>query len=162
MKIAVTGHRPNKLWGYDYKHPNYKTLCETFKQLLIENNCTEAITGMALGVDQVFAMAVIGLKKAGHSIKLYCAIPCQNHSSKWPSESVRIYNTILKYSDNTVLVNDKPYTPQLMQLRNEYMVDLADKVIAVWDGSKSGTGNCVAYAKHKHKPIILVDPTSIK
>lgn len=29
-----------------------------------------------------------------------------------------------------------------MQKRNEYMVDLADKVVAVWDGSKGGTDNC--------------------
>ena len=34
-----------------------------------------------------------------------------------------------------------------MPTRNEYMVDLADKIIAVWDGSNGGTANCVKYAE---------------
>ena len=38
------------------------------------------------------------------------------------------------------------------------MVDLADKVIAVWDGSKGGTGNCVRYAGKRGKEIIRVVP----
>lgn len=43
-----------------------------------------------------------------------------------------------------------------MQKRNEYMVDLADIVIAVWDGSASGTGNCVRYAERCGKQIIQI------
>lgn len=45
-----------------------------------------------------------------------------------------------------------------MQKRNEYMVDHSDKVIAVWDGSKSGTKNCIDYAKKVGKDIIFVQP----
>ena len=45
-----------------------------------------------------------------------------------------------------------------MQKRNEYMVDLTDKVIAVWDGSKGGTGNCVRYAEKCGKEIIRILP----
>lgn len=56
------------------------------------------------------------------------------------------------------LVSDEEYKPWLMQKRNEYMVDLADKVIAVWDGSKSGTANCVKYAEKTGKGIIRINP----
>ena len=45
-----------------------------------------------------------------------------------------------------------------MQKRNEYMVDLADIVIAVWDGSASGTGNCVRYTERCGKKIIRIMP----
>ena len=45
-----------------------------------------------------------------------------------------------------------------MQKRNEYMVDLADVVIAVWDGSNSGTGNCIKYAQKCGKEIIQITP----
>ena len=41
------------------------------------------------------------------------------------------------------------------------MVDLADKIIAVWNGSKSGTGHTVEYANKCNKPVILIDPKSI-
>lgn len=83
MKICVTGHRPDKLYGYNMITSKYIKLKERFKELLIQNNCTEAITGMALGADMVFALAVIELKKQGCDIKLHCAIPCMNHSCKW-------------------------------------------------------------------------------
>ena len=57
MKICVTGHRPNKLYGYNLSDHRWEKLKERFKQILKENNCDEAITGMALGVDTVFAIA---------------------------------------------------------------------------------------------------------
>lgn len=63
MKICVTGHRPNKLYGYDLTDDRWIVLKEKFKQILIDNNCDEAITGMALGVDTIFAYAVLELKK---------------------------------------------------------------------------------------------------
>ena len=48
MKICITGHRPNKLHGYDLSDPKLVALEKQLKQLLIESNCTEAISGMAL------------------------------------------------------------------------------------------------------------------
>lgn len=41
-----------------------------------------------------------------------------------------------------------------MQLRNKWMVDKSDIVIAVWDGSEGGTNNCVQYATENKKRII--------
>lgn len=158
MKICVTGHRPNKLYGYNLNHPSYIALKNTFKKLLHDNNCTEAITGMALGVDTIFAIAVLELKDEGYNIKLHCAIPCKNHSCKWLKESVELYNSILERADIVKLVSEEEYKPYLMQKRNEYMVDLAEKVIAVWDGTNGGTGNCVKYAQKKNKEIIRVCP----
>lgn len=77
MKICVTGHRPNKLYGYNLSDPRWQRLKEQFKSILKENNCEEAITGMALGVDTVFAFAVLELKNEGYDIRLHCAIPCK-------------------------------------------------------------------------------------
>lgn len=39
------------------------------------------------------------------------------------------------------------------------MVDRCDRLIAVWDGSNGGTGNCVKYAKEVGKPIVVINPT---
>lgn len=158
MKICVTGHRPNKMYGYNIYNEQWTTLKENFKKLLIENNCDEAITGMALGVDTVFALAVLDLKDEGYNIKLHCAIPCKNHSCKWNKESVDQYNYILSKADIVKLVSDEPYKPWLMQKRNEYMVDISDMMIAVWDGTPSGTANCVRYAWEKNKRIIRINP----
>ena len=64
----------------------------------------------------------------------------------------------MENADTVKLVSNEEYKPWVMQKRNEYMVDLADKVIAVWDGSKSGTGNCVKYAKQVGKVVIRIEP----
>lgn len=158
MKICVTGHRPNKLYGYNIYNQEWTELKEQFKKLLIEHHCTEAITGMALGVDTVFALAVLELKEEGRDIKLHCAIPCKNYSCKWVKESVDLYNDILSKADIVKLVSDEEYKPWLMQKRNEYMVNLADLVIAVWNGSDGGTANCVKYAEQRRKRIIRIVP----
>ena len=158
MKICVTGHRPNKLYGYNLQDPRWQLLKNEFKNLLKDNNCSEAITGMALGVDTVFALAVLELKNEGYDIKLHCAIPCKNHSCKWLKKSIEQYNDILSKADTVTLVTAEEYKPWLMQKRNEYMVDLADKVIAVWDGSNGGTANCVKYANAQGKNIIRLYP----
>jgi len=157
-RICVTGHRPGKMYGYDLSDVRYLALKEKFKELLMRENCREAISGMALGVDTVFALSVLELKEEGYPIRLHCAIPCRNQSKKWFPASVNLYNQILAKADIVRLVSDEEYKPYLMQKRNEYMVDLSDKVIAVWDGSTGGTGNCVAYAKKKEKEILRIMP----
>ena len=55
-------------------------------------------------------------------------------------------------------MSDEEYKPWLMQKRNEYMVNLSDKIIAVWNGSKSGTQNCIKYATKLGKEIIRIEP----
>lgn len=114
---------------------------------------------MALGVDQIFALAVLELKQEKYDIKLICTIPCKNHPCKWTEDSKRIYYNILSKADEIVQVSDKPYQPYLMQLRNEYNVDRCDELLAIWDGIKEGgTYNCIKYATTKKKHIKIINP----
>lgn len=161
MTIAVTGHRPDKLFGYNMNDSRYLTLKDMMKDYLREVGCTDAYSGMALGIDQLFAIATLQLRNEGLPIKLHCAIPCQNHSSKWPNSSKIFYNKILAKADEVVMVSDEPYKPWLMQKRNEYMVDRADIVLAFWDGTNGGTKNCVDYAKKVGKKIKIINPKTV-
>lgn len=38
------------------------------------------------------------------------------------------------------------------------MVDNSDLLIAIFNGNKSGTANCVNYAKSKNKKTIIINP----
>ena len=159
MDICITGHRPHKLWGYDLSRPQYLELKETMKLLLINNNCENAWTGMALGVDMVFALAVLELRDEGYPIKLNCAIPCLGFPCyKWSMKDKELYNSIVSRADNVVIVTEEEYSPYLMQLRNEYMVDRVQVVIGVWDGSSSGTKNCLVYATRAGVKVINIMP----
>lgn len=159
--IAVTGHRPNKLWGYDLTHPCYRKLQSRFEQVLLDQGCTDAWTGMALGADTVFAHAVLALKQRGIPVKLHCAVPCRGQTAFWKTPSIHEYNRILDLADEAVLVTDAPYKAALMQIRNQYMVDRADLVLALWDGTPGGTANCVNYARRHGVPVSIVDPAEI-
>lgn len=160
MKICVTGHR--NLYGYSLSDIRYLFLKLLFKKLLVEKQCDEAFTGMALGVDMCFALAVIDLKDEGYDIKLHCAIPCQNHTKKWfDEESIATYKYILSRADTKKIVTDGPYDKYCMDKRNRYMVDLIDEVIAVWNGSNSGTKNCIDYAYKKNKPVTIINPNEV-
>jgi uncharacterized phage-like protein YoqJ len=152
MKIGVTGHRPSKLYGYNLNNERWLKLKEEFKKELAMYNCKEAYTGMALGVDMVYALAVLELKEEGYDIRLVCCIPCINHTSKWFDKPIiDLYNSILNRADSVIIVTEKPYAPHLMQVRNEYIVNHTDFIFTVWDGTEGGTCNCIKYALKKNK-----------
>lgn len=162
MTICVTGHRPDKLWGYDIGRIEYKILRRVFKQKLMKDHCNIAISGMALGTDTIYALAALELKAEGFPIKLACFIPCEGHSSKWNERDREIYDRILKLADYICLVNKGPYEAWKMQARNQAMVNHSNKVIALYDGSAGGTQNCVKYAESKGKDIHLIEPKWIE
>ncbi len=152
MPTAFTGHRPNKLNGYDPKD-NKALLWRLHEAIMVQIEIHKEdvfITGMALGIDQWAAKIVLKIKETQYpQLKLVCAIPCKNHSSKWNEEGQRQWQEIINKADQVIYVSEEEYSPKLMQLRNQWMVDNSDRVIAVWDGTPGGTANCVKYAKKK-------------
>ena len=40
--------------------------------------------------------------------------------------------------------------------RNELMVDIADSVLILWDGTSSGTKHTIDYARKRNKPIKII------
>jgi uncharacterized phage-like protein YoqJ len=153
MIVAFTGHRPEKLGGYKLPNPIYIKVCQQIESTLKELNPEKVISGMALGVDQWAAFISYKLK-----IPFIAAIPFINQESKWPTFSQETYNKLIKLASEKVIVSDGEYSANKMQIRNEWMVDRCDQLIAIWDGSSGGTGNCVNYAKSKNKSIIYIDP----
>ena len=115
---------------------------------------------MALGIDQIFVECMVDARRYyqehGVDFKIVAAIPCQNQDGRWNSASQKEYKELLHACDASVLVTDAPYAPRLMQVRNEYMVDHSDVVIAVWNGTDGGTANCVRYAASRGKKIVRV------
>ena len=112
---------------------------------------------MAKGFDLLAGAEILKRKRAGKKVRLIACIPYPDQPKAYDEKNKALYNEILKNSDEQNLLFTY-YTKWCMMKRNEYMVDLADKVIAVWDGSKSGTGNCVKYAKQVGKVVIRIEP----
>lgn len=158
MKIAITGHRPNKL-GNDYNltSPLLMSIKETIMDVL-RSECEDLekltlISGMALGIDTLFANIAIE-----NNIPFIASIPCQGQASVWSSETREKWNELLSKACEVVNVSGKIlYEPYMMQKRNEWMVNNCDILIAVWDGTSGGTKNCIDYAISKSKRIVYID-----
>lgn len=67
------------------------------------------------------------------------------------------YREILMEAKTVKVVADH-YEADVMQKRNEYMVDHSDIVLAVWNGKKSGTENCIKYAEKMGKKVEYIEP----
>src|SRR5882672_1645435 len=156
MKIAVTGHRPGKLgneWdGIGY----YSDSIRDYLQSVIDDVCKvkeepiTLITGMALGVDMIWAELAID-----NDIPFIAAIPCVGQEMKWNERQVNRYNKLVNHPlCEMFIVTPTMYNPQVMQIRNEWMEDNCDLLVAVWNGTPGGTANCVEYAKKKNKQIM--------
>lgn len=147
MILSATGHRPNKLGGYSQEAQD--KLVTLARVALLELKPASVITGMALGWDTAVAIACQKL-----AIPYTAAIPFRGQQLAWPAQSQRQWEELLEDAMNVKIVCEGEYAPWKMQVRNEWMVDNADRVLALWNGTKGGTANCVAYAEKKSKPII--------
>ena len=144
---CFTGHRPQSFpWKYNEADPRCVLLKFRLKRQIIQaveqDGVIHFLTGMALGVDTWAAEIVLSLRRRW-SLTLEAVLPCKGQDARWPSESRERYQSILEQCDKVTLLQDG-YTPDCFDKRNRYMIDHSDLVIAVWDGSPSGTGNTVA------------------
>jgi uncharacterized phage-like protein YoqJ len=153
MIVAFTGHRPDKLGGYKLPNSTYLRVCQKIDAKLKELKPEKVISGMALGIDQWAAFIAHKQK-----IPFIAAVPFFNQECKWPQSSQETYRKLIKLAVEIVIVSEGGYSAAKMQIRNEWMVDHCDKLIAVWDGTDGGTGNCVKYARAIKKEIIYIDP----
>ncbi|RWF33787.1 MAG: DUF1273 family protein [Mesorhizobium sp.] len=143
--VAGTGHRPPKLGGYgDEVRTALSNLAVAY---LTKEQPKTAISGMALGWDEAVATAAVEL-----GIPYIAAVPFEGHDSRWPPESRRRLAWLLSKASEIHVVSDIPGN-RAMQQRNEWMVDRAHKMCALWDGSWGGTFNCLQYAKKVRRPV---------
>ena len=113
------------------------------------------ITGMAMGVDIWAAEIVLEKKKSSKDLHLICALPHPNFESRRSITEKMRFNKIIKKADIVKKISDHYFTG-CYQVRNEWMVDRANLVIAVFNGQKSGTKNTIDYAKRKGVNVINV------
>lgn len=174
MNMAATGHRPKKLGhAYNLMHPINIHIGKRMREFILTmagwNEETQSfrddeiftnISGMAIGVDTIWAMVTLKLKRQfPGKFRLKCAIPCINHESRWSAEDQKRYHQILEQADEVIYVSKEPYNDTCMYERDKYMVNDADYLYGIWDGSPSGTKNTIDYAKKQNVLMYVEDPT---
>ena len=172
--ICFTGHRPNKLGGYNWNSIKNQKIMKVLKDYIYKNVLTNLkttdklrfICGGALGFDQMSFEVCHKIKQYSLiPISIEIAVPFKNQSSKWfKKEDVNRQNNQVNKADKITYVDTLDnyikcktpcgeYNPIKLEYRNRYMVDNSNEIIAYFDGSAGGTYNCIKYAKNKNKII---------
>jgi len=155
MILAITGHRPNKL-NNEYNHigscSNY--VKDEFKKIFKKLSVDQIISGAALGADLLAIETAIELQ-----IPVTAAIPCDNQEKIWPKSSQDFYRELLQHPLVTKhIVCPGPYQAWKMFKRNRWMVNRANYLVAVWNGTRGGTYDTVDYARSIQMPIHVINP----
>ena len=154
MKIAVTGHRPNKLGGFDAQEA-HRAIRRHMRDLLQKHDNPELISGGALGIDQMWIQVGLYL-----DLKITAVLPFKGYNEKWPLRSQIEYQELLDQCKEVRYIADE-FSMAAYQKRNEWMVDNSDLLVAYWNGSNGGTANCVQYARNTNRNILIFNTDAL-
>lgn len=127
----------------------YLRLIDLFRTYFERNpQIDTVISGCAMGVDLAGAKAaqILGLKT-------HMYVPYTGHGQDWKTFYKEEHNLIIEAADYVYAPN-VPFSVTALLKRNEDMVDNADSVLALWDGSPGGTASCIRYAKSVDKEYV--------
>lgn len=159
MRVALTGHRPERLGlSKDEMDDTWKKirdwiinqLFKAYEASYLSDEKLDIYCGMASGSDFVFG-TVSMLMKVNEVIplRLHCILPCKAYNS-----SHALYDDMKKYADEWIELADEFYKG-CDNVRDQYMVDHCDVLIAIWDGNKSGgVWSTIRKAQKADKTII--------
>lgn len=165
--IALTGHRPPKLDGYDLATPFYRRLRakldKTIYDLLDTHGLLTLHSGLALGADTVWSQAIIDAREAHPDrIRFVAEVPFAGQADRWAADDRRVWMHHFRAADETNVYGDG-FSVRNIWNRNQAMVRAADGLIAVWDGRPGGgTAGTVAHAGRLDVPVLRIDPDEIR
>jgi uncharacterized phage-like protein YoqJ len=156
MILAGTGHRPNypKMGGYNIPNPQYNNICQQTTELIQQLQPEKIISGMALGFDLWLAKIAIDLQ-----IPLIAAVPFAGQETMWQPHQKYEYQQLLSQANEVKIVSPGTYSAAKMQIRNQWMVNHCDTLLACYDPeiTNGGTYNCIQYAKQQKKQIVYLN-----
>ena len=161
----ITGHRPQKVGGYQTPNPTEQWVRSQLRALLIGLKARHpddltAISGMAVGVDTIWAEEAVRL-----GIPFVAAVPFRGQERRWPGSSQQTHRRLIARACEVVYVDEEVgYVEDtiiaMLSSRNRWMVDHSDATIAVWDGSKGGTRNAVEMTWRAGRSVLVLDPAT--
>ncbi len=158
---AFAGHRPSK---YPFLADKNTSAYASLKAALalrvdaaILDGYTHFLCGGALGADTLAAELMLEKRRSHPRLTLEIVVPCDDQDRLWREEDRLNYARLLDLADAVTRISPV-YTPFCMRERNQYMIDLSDRLIAVYDGTKGGTFMSVLLALNKGIEVDIVKP----
>lgn len=148
---AFTGHR---FLPYD-KRADIKAELENLIKEWYKEGITHYYCGMAWGFDLLAAECVLSVKKEFPQIALIAVIPFRKQCEMWNENSRKHYHAILRKADIQIILSEKYYKGCLL-VRNDFMLEHANKLVAYYDGQQRG-GTFYTYYKARQKDMPITN-----
>lgn len=154
--VSFTGHRPQTVAG---KEQWIMAALHVVTLRLIQQGTKKFISGGALGVDQWAAEVVLSHRDKFPYIQLVIARPFPSQDTMWTNDQKIAYANLCGQATNVIDICPEPCAPYKYHIRDRWMVDKCDLLVAVWNGlPKGGTASTVRFAQKVRKPILHIDP----
>lgn len=165
--VALTGHRPGKLAGYNLSIPFYTALRDRLAEIvdagLAKHPHLTLHSGLALGADTVWSQVILTARERfPDRIGFVAEVPVMTQSQRWPAARDQAFWREQVDRADLVNVYAPTYSPRAMQLRNEGMVNASQLVLAIWDGSDGGTAHAVRFAETHGVSVYRITPEQIR
>ena len=147
---AFTGHRPEKL---ETPEEYVKEWLEKQIRQAVGDGYTDFISGMQRGVDLWAVEILLKLKTEGDNLRIIAACAFEGMDRSFDDDYKRLYREFLSVADEVNVILDRP-TKYAYIKRDEWMVDHANRLIAVFTGAPGGTKKTVEYAQKKGIEIV--------
>lgn len=160
LRVGVTGHRklgadPRTAW---YVQAQCVRILDRLHDLARYRGGTVlAYTALAIGADQLFAQAALGL-----GIPLAGIIPFADYPQDFEGDDRGRFETLLALCREVQRLPIEERSNEAYFEAGKVTVDQVDFVVAVWDGKPAvglgGTADVVAYAATKGRTVLRIDP----
>lgn len=150
--VAFTGHRL-------YRDEARALLPPTLERLYARGFRT-FLDGMAVGFDLAAARAVLEMRERHADVQLIAVVPFRGQEHRFPTTWRRLYGEVLDRAD-AVEILAEAYHRGCYAVRNDFLVDHAQVVVAWYDGSAGGTRHTVERARVRHREIINLHPRAV-
>ncbi len=119
------------------------------------------VTALADGADQLFAQAV--LDRGG---TLDVIVPAAEYRAGLPADCHEMYDKLMAVAASVHRLDRIESDEQAHMAASHLMLEMIDKLIAVWDGQPArgygGTADVVAAAQDRDLPVQVIWPTGAK
>ena len=145
-KLAIVGHRPPELGGYQAN-----AVADGVRSKLAEiigakrelHDDLVVFTGLGLGAEQLGAVAAV---EAG--VPFYAVLPYPEPESVWPAAAQASYRKLIDAAEGQILLQGRKPTSRVqagaaLSRRDAWLARNADEAVAVWNGDDPAVGKQV-------------------
>ncbi|MEM7095628.1 MAG: SLOG family protein [Actinomycetota bacterium] len=164
-RIAVVGHRPPELGGYE-KNPVAESVRRRLVEIFVAKaqmfERVEVLTGLQLGTETLAAEAAI---ESGVEFVAVLAFP--DPAARWPKPTQAAFDELLDQAVDVVVVDSSvpksaAEAGKAFGARDRWLHDRADEAIVVFDGEHRGVGaQARSFERALGEDVWILDPATV-